>query len=153
MTVKTCTVPKFVKDIMTTNPVRITADTSAIELGRLLDANEISGVPVVDALDRVIGQVSKTDLLHRCLAGPAGSECGSYPNSLVEALTSNTPGELGAVEEFMCTDLQTSKADDSLSSAAKKMASERVHRLVVVDDQNHVLGIVTSLDMLKAFAN
>jgi CBS-domain-containing membrane protein len=31
------------------------------------------------------------------------------------------------------------------------MAAERVHRVIVVDDQRLVLGVVTSLDLLEAF--
>ena len=64
MTGRTTATSLIASEIMTSNPVRVTSDATATELGRLLDTNEISGVPVVDALDRVIGVVSKTDLLH-----------------------------------------------------------------------------------------
>ena len=63
MAVRTSSTPASVKDIMTRDPVCVSPDTSAVELARILEANEISGVPVVDALDRAIGVVSKTDLL------------------------------------------------------------------------------------------
>ncbi|MCH7847909.1 MAG: CBS domain-containing protein [Planctomycetes bacterium] len=52
MPVQRTTTPVCAADIMTSNPVRVTPDVTAVELARLLDANEISGVPVVDSLDR-----------------------------------------------------------------------------------------------------
>ncbi len=154
MAVRTSSTPASVKDIMTRDPVCVTPDTSAVELARILEANEISGVPVVDALDRAIGVVSKTDLLHRCLAGPVGSRPGSFFESLAEGVQTGTglhPGELGTVEEFMSPEPVTASPDEPIVAVARRMADEGIHRVVVVDEQQHVLGIVTSLDLLKVF--
>ena len=143
-----------VKDVMTPDPVRVTRDTTASELARLLDANEISGVPVVDELDRVVAVVSRTDLLHRCVAGPVGSRPGTFFASLAEGLAGGAdldPEELGTVEEFMSPDPVTATPDEPLGVVGRRMAKERVHRVIVVDEGQHVLGIVTSLDLLKAF--
>ena len=71
------TTRRQVSDIMTRDPISVTADTTARELARVLEANEISGVPVVDARDRLIGVASKTDLLRRCVEGPIGSRPGT----------------------------------------------------------------------------
>jgi CBS domain-containing protein len=138
---------------MTSNPVRVSCATTVRELARLLAANEVSGVPVVDALDRVIGVVSKTDLLHRCVEGPVGSRPGIL-ESLAEGLSSGTeidPDELGTVEEFMTPDPITASPDEPIGVVARRMAEEGVHRVVVIDETRHVLGIVTSLDVLTAF--
>ena len=148
------TTSKQVTDIMTRDPVRVTADTTAHELARVLEANEISGVPVVDELDRVIGVISKTDLLRRCVEGPVGSRPGTVLESLAEGLGSGgdlDPESLGTVEEFMSTDPVTAFRDETIGAVARRMAEERVHRVIVVDEGQHVLGIVTSLDLLKAF--
>lgn len=147
---------QYVKDIMTVDPVRVTREASAQELARLLETHEISGVPVVDELDRVVGVVSRTDLLHRCVAGPVGSRPGTCFASLAEGLAGGADldlEELGTVEEFMSPEPVTVTPDDPLGVAARRMAEERVHRVIVVDDQRHVLGIVTSLNLLKAFSD
>ena len=146
--------PQFVKDVMTADPICIGADTSARELARILEANGISGVPVVDTLHRIIGVASKTDLLRRCVEGPLGSRPGSFFESLAEGLDAGTdmdPEELGAVEEFMSTEPVTCSADQALGEVAHRMAEENVHRIVVVDQRRHVVGIVTSLDLLREF--
>ncbi len=153
MSPKTATA-RTVKDVMTPDPVRIQSGTTARELARVLETNEISGVPVVDAMDRVIGVVSKTDLLHRALEGPLGSRPGTFFETFAEGLGKGTdldPEELGTVEEFMTSEVVTALPDDPVPAVARRMASERVHRIIVVDQQRHVLGVVTSLDLLKVF--
>jgi CBS domain-containing protein len=146
--------PQVVKDIMTEGPICIGADTSARELARILESNGISGVPVVDSLHRVIGVASKTDLLRRCVEGPIGSRPGTFFESLAEGLDTGTdmdPEELGSVEDFMSTDAVTCHPGDPLGTVAHRMAEENVHRVVVVDKRRHVVGIVTSLDLLRVF--
>ena len=142
-----------VGDVMTRNPLCISPDTPARELARILEANEISGVPVVDGLDRVIGVVSRTDLLRRVVEGPQGSRPPSFFEALAEGLTDEDlhPDNLGTVEEFMTPEPVTTRPNELLSEVACRMAEDRVHRVVVVDDEMHVLGIATSLDILRAF--
>ena len=152
MPAKPAIAARTVKDIMTRDPVCLTGDTSARELARILETNEISGCPVVDALERVIGVVSKTDLLHRAVEGPIGSRRGTFLELLAEGLRDVASGEnLGNVEDFMTPEPVTAGPDEPIAAAARRMAGERVHRIVVVDNGRHVLGIVTSLDLLKEF--
>ena len=143
MSTKT-TAAQTIKDVMTANPIRVSGDTTAREFARILDANEISGVPVVDALDRVIGVVSKTDLLHRCVEGPAGSTSGTFFEALAEARSAELEADdLGTVEEFMTPEPVVASGDDAIAGTARRMAQEGVHRVIVIDDQRRVLGIVT----------
>ena len=109
---------------------------------------------MVDALDRVVGVVSKTDLLHRCVAGPLGSR----PTSLLVAIGQGLGDQfeadaLGVVSEFMNPDPVTALPDDSVGTVARRMLLERAHRAIIVDGYGHVQGIVTSLDMLRALAS
>jgi CBS-domain-containing membrane protein len=53
------------KDIMTKDVVTVTPDTSIEELSNLLVANEISGVPVVNAGGAIVGIVTENDLISR----------------------------------------------------------------------------------------
>jgi CBS domain-containing protein len=145
---------RLVKDIMTPDPICVGADTTARELARILESNEISGVPVVDSLNRIIGVASKTDLLRRCVEGPIGSRRGTLFESLAEGLDFGSdldPQELGTVEDFMSPEPVTVFPDDAIGDVARRMADENVHRLVVVDKRRHVVGIVTSLDLLREF--
>jgi CBS domain-containing protein len=152
MTVKTKGEPQ-VGQIMTRNPVCVTPATPVHELARILEANEISGVPVVDALERIIGVVSRTDLLRRCVEGPEGSRPGQFERragGLAEG-TSTHPDDMGTVEDLMNPEPITALADEPAAAVAHRMAEERVHRIVVIDPDRHVEGIVTSLDLLRVF--
>ncbi len=56
-------------DVMTTNVITVSPDTSVQELAKTLSERGISGVPVVDAENRLVGIVSEGDLLHRVETG------------------------------------------------------------------------------------
>jgi CBS domain-containing protein len=56
-------------DVMTTEVITISPDASVLELAKLLSDRGISGVPVVDADNRMLGIVSEGDLLHRAEIG------------------------------------------------------------------------------------
>jgi CBS domain-containing protein len=151
---RTSTANLLVRDVMTRNPVCVDGSHTVRELARIFDSNEISGAPVVDAQQRLIGVVSKTDILHRALEGPLGSRPSSFFESLAEGLAQGTdmdPEDLGVVEEFMSTEPITARGEEPVSGVAHRMAREGIHRIIVVDDGMHPIGIVTALDLLKVF--
>src|SRR5271167_4117239 len=58
-------------DVMTTGVFTVDPNTSVQAVAKLLSERGISGVPVVDAADRLVGIVSEGDLLHRSETGTA----------------------------------------------------------------------------------
>jgi CBS domain-containing protein len=54
---------------MTTNVITVDPDMSVHAVAQLLSDRGISGVPVVDAANRLVGIVSEGDLLHRVETG------------------------------------------------------------------------------------
>ena len=56
-------------DVMTTNVITVEPDTAVQELATLLSDRGISGVPVLDRDNRLVGVVSEGDLLHRAETG------------------------------------------------------------------------------------
>ena len=144
-----------VKDVMTTEPISVTSSMTAGELARLLDANGISGAPVVDALDRVVGVVSKTDLIHQFLEGAPGERASAFFADVFEdelgSVGDTLPEDFGVVEDFMTEDPVTAMPDESVSSVAHRMAESGMHRVIVTDENDYLLGIVTSLDLLRVY--
>jgi CBS domain-containing protein len=140
---------------MTREPVSVTPEITARALAQLLADNQISGVPVVDAQDRVIGVVSRTDLLQWCVTGGLGFGAADLLPSLARQRNSDRerrlPDDLGIVEDFMSEDPITCSAETQVTVVARRMAEEHVHRVIVLDEDGCLLGIVTSLDVLKAF--
>ncbi|MHC4911306.1 MAG: CBS domain-containing protein [Planctomycetota bacterium] len=55
-----------IDDFLTGHAICVSSGTLLEELAEILEANAISGVPVIDELDRVVGVVSRTDLVRQC---------------------------------------------------------------------------------------
>ena len=64
-------------DLMTKEPVTIGADTTMRQLARLFEEHEVSGFPVVNDAGQLVGVVSQTDLIRRCLS-PIGDEAPGF---------------------------------------------------------------------------
>lgn len=140
-------------DVMTNDPISVTPDISARELARVLADNQISGVPVVDPQDRVIGVVSRTDLLQWCVTGGLGLGAADLLPTLSKRPESvrSVPDDLGIVEDFMTEKPVACSADTPVPIIARRMAEERVHRMIVLDEDGCLAGVVTSMDVLKVF--
>jgi CBS domain-containing protein len=149
---------KRVADVMTRNPYKAYADMRLDEVIMLLAEHSISGLPVVDKQDRVIGMISETDLLWQ--------ESGVLPPPHILILDSviylNNPvtrdrqlhKALGqTVADVMTPHAITITADHSVAEAARVFNDRRIHRLPVIDTVTHKLvGIVTQGDVIQSMA-
>lgn len=144
--------------IMTPDPVCAEPSTTIRQLARLLDDNDISGCPVIDHAGRVVGVVSKTDLIRRCSEG-AGDIPPAY---LFEVITARGPADetgpaspipepLVCVQDFMTPGAVTARPTTPIHEVAALMTTRGVHRVIVVDDDMYPLGMITALDVLKRF--
>jgi CBS domain-containing protein len=145
--------PLVAFDVMTSNPISIRANATPRDLARILTEREISGVPVVDETNLVIGVVSKSDLLQWCVRGGLGFGASNLLLSLAEGGdgTRLEAVDLGIVADFMTCKPVTAEAGESLANIARRMAENRVHRVIIVDTRGHLQGIVTSMDLLRVF--
>lgn len=141
-------------DVMIADPICVEPSATLRQLARILDEYDISGAPVVDPQGRVIGVVSKTDLIRRCAQGIVDVP----PALLFEVLGEQSdeeaeliPEPLVCVQDFMSEDPLTVAPETSAESVARIMFESRVHRVIVVDDDRMPLGVITSLDLLGVF--
>lgn len=102
--------------VMTRMPVVVVEGDGIAGVAELLVEYEITGLPVVDATDRLVGVISQTDLVR--LRGSA------IPRSGWHGLI---------VRDLMTTPAKTIQAWEALDEAARRMTAEHIHRLVVVD--------------------
>lgn len=117
-----------VGEIMQRDVVCVPPDLDLDRLVALLVEHGIGGAPVVDE-GRPIGVVSKTDVVRVC------SE--SRPRSNVRVRDIMMPLSFKLTESA------------SISQAAALMAYEGVHRVVIVGMAGDVVGILSSLDVLR----
>jgi predicted transcriptional regulator len=121
---------KKVRDLMTSSVVTVTADETLAQAAATLTSLSVSGAPVCDAEQRVIGVFSKSDIVDR----------------LIDAKVD--PG--ARVGDHMSKVLVSLRPDDSVKTAVELMADKRIHRVVVLDDGGKVVGILSPLDILAA---
>ncbi|MCU0280630.1 MAG: CBS domain-containing protein [Acidimicrobiia bacterium] len=138
-----------VRDIMTTDPVKVTADTRLREAARLMVRHRVSGLPVVDEGGKLIGILSEGDFIRR----EAGRD-RPHGVSLLDAVFGE--GELqpvGAetVAEIMTRSVVTITPEASVGEAARVMGRRNVKRLPVVDLEGELIGIVSRADVVGAF--
>ena len=138
-----------VRDIMTTDPVKVTADTRLKEAARLMVRHRVSGLPVVDEGGKLIGILSEGDFIRR----EAGRD-RPHGVSLLDAVFGE--GELqpvGAetVAEIMTRSVVTITPEATVGEAARVMGRRSVKRLPVVDLDGELIGIVSRADVVGAF--
>jgi predicted transcriptional regulator len=93
-------------------------------LGYIL-ALGITGAPVTDPERHVLGHASFRDLLAR---------------------------EGSTVEDRMTAPPLTVRPNTAIDEAGRRMAKRRVHRLIVVDQESRVVGLVSTLDVISGLA-
>lgn len=123
----------LVRDWMTRNPVTIGPDTPVQEAYRIFREYEIRHLPVVDNRGRLIGLVSDHDI-------------GSL---LFQRLRDDQPRELGTVESVMTRNVVCIPADEPMSKTALLLHNRKFGCLPVVGDDEELLGIITTNDMLE----
>ncbi|MEU7226653.1 CBS domain-containing protein [Streptomyces chrestomyceticus] len=141
---------RTVAEVMTWEVVQARPDTPAQELARLLDVHRISGLPVVDGDDKVMGVVSRTDL--PALPGDRSrSPAGRLPHPAPRRPPgTGTPGGATA-RDVMTTPAVTVHPEHRVADAARLMQRRHVDRLPVVDEEDRLIGITTRRDLLRVF--
>jgi CBS domain-containing protein len=119
------------REVMTPVVVTMAADDSVASAAARLAEAAISGAPVRDGNGKLVGIVSQTDLLDP-------RRGGGRPNA--------------AVYEVMTPEVFTVYADGPALVAALVMAKYDIHRVAVSDATGTLVGILTSLDLVKALA-
>jgi CBS-domain-containing membrane protein len=54
------------------------------------------------------------------------------------------------IATMMSRPVVAAKLDDTIAEAAARMASHGVHALAVIDDNSHLVGIITTTDIMQA---
>jgi predicted transcriptional regulator len=148
------------KDIMNQHVVSVPADWTLEELAQFLIDKAISGAPVKDENGKLIGVVSLTDIVrHDSLAEMdlrADTPSDYYLHGWESHLAPEDLSSFHVEEKAQLTvrDLMTPiifKVDENtpIYDVADVMLGGRIHRLLVTRGEQ-IVGIVTTMDMLKA---
>lgn len=139
------------QDVMTRDVITVSADTSLNETAGRMAAAGISGVPVVDADNRVIGVISEKDFLGKMGAEPSGSfmavvsQCLKNKGCVALPMRGKTAGDI------MSAPAVTVEPGRPLAEISQLFAEKRINRVPVVDAEGRLIGIVSRADMVHSF--
>lgn len=113
--------------VMTRSVETVSPDATLQEAARKMKSLDVGPLPVCDG-DRVVGMLTDRDITVRAVAE------GRDPKT-------------AKVREAMTDDLIYCWEDDDVNAAARLMADKQIRRLVVMNRQNKLAGIVSLGDL------
>lgn len=121
-----------VGNLMTLDPITIEPGASASEAETLMKTYRVSGLPVVDR-GELAGVISQTDLM----VAHSSEMIGAHWDRML-------------VRHLMTAPAVTVHSSATVAMAARQLVLRHIHRLVVIDDEGHPIGVVTPLDLLRS---
>ena len=117
-------------DIMTRDVACCVPHDSVEHAARMMKNQDVGPIPVVDSHEsnRLVGIVTDRDLAIKVIA-----EGGDPRNTRV--------GDVMTSDPVTCTE------DDSVKDAMEAMSGHQVRRIPIVDDDNHIVGIISQADI------
>jgi CBS domain-containing protein len=148
------------KDVMNTPVLTVRVDLTVRELAAFLVENQISGAPVIDHDGRLVGVVSVTDVAQGDAERPdladdrSGLAVRGWEGRMnaedIRALHIESDDLL--VRDIMTPTVYTVPEETPVVRIARTMVAGRIHR-VLVTRGGRVVGIVTSLDLVRLLAD
>lgn len=120
-----------ISHVMTTNVKTVQISQKMSEVLRILAENQIHHVPVVDGR-RLSGMISTTDIIRLNITVSNADEW--------------------TIERVMKKNLVTIELHDSVRKAAQLLSDGIFHSLPVINKDRHLVGIITSTDLIRYLA-
>lgn len=129
--------PRSVADLMTRQVITLRLDEPIGDLEGWMTRFRFRHLPVVDAGMKLVGLISRTDLLHALLGvGPAGTP--------IEKATSET-----VAGSIMRKGVVTARPDADLAAACRVMLHEKIGCVPIILEDATLVGIVTESDFAR----
>jgi CBS domain-containing protein len=128
----------LVEDVMTSEVATTAPDAPLCEVEAVFDEHDFNGLPVVDAAGRLVGMVTKLDLLKAFRF----SEDHMFP-PYAKIMQ-------GCVETVMTRDPQTVTPRAPLTRVLEKLVASGSKSFPVLDSDDRLVGIVSREDVLAA---
>ncbi|HZV05913.1 MAG TPA: CBS domain-containing protein [Gemmataceae bacterium] len=143
------------EELMVPNPISLRDDATVPEAVALMTDRGFSAAPVIDEAGRPVGALSRTDVLihereqvrHALPAEeyhPAGRSRHSRHEGFSIEIADST-----LVRDIMTPTLFTVNVNTAATDVVKRMCELKVHHLFVVDDDDALVGVISSLDIVR----
>lgn len=132
-------------DVMTQNPISVKANCTMLDAGRLLRKHNIRSLIVEDEDGKFLGLISTRNVAERYVA--ATDEVDSANYSKGDVAKSLEASLFQEVRELMSTDVLRLEPERILKDAIEDIMKSALREAVVLDENEHAIGIVTRSDI------
>lgn len=121
----------YAADVMIRDVITVSEATPLKEVARMFSEKKITGAPVINAQGDLKGVISETDIVRKTTSIGAWSPT--------------------AAGQIMTKPAITISPNDTLQRVCELMYNRRIHRVVVAEGSK-IVGIITTMDILRAVA-
>lgn len=146
------------REIMSADVVSVPQDMDLRDLSKLFLKKGFTGAPVVDARGDLVGVISQTDLVYYNLTrgDELVDESHFYQTARVEGRHLPRGFQIvdfnsGRVADIMTPAVHAVSERAGLATISRMMTSKHIHRVIVKRGRKPV-GVISALDLLRAFA-
>ncbi|MFQ5731745.1 MAG: HPP family protein [Planctomycetaceae bacterium] len=151
-------------DIMQDRVVTVESSDTLRDALKLMTEHHVSGLPVIKPGNRCVGVISASDILNveqehspepgeetHDYARYFNPETGEWEEILASAFALEEHGNL-PVGDIMTTNIIAVAPETTLPGVAATMVKRDVHRVLVLDDGQTLLGLISSVDFVRLVA-
>jgi CBS-domain-containing membrane protein len=137
-------------DVMTERVISVKRDTPSEEVAYTMATHGVSGVPVVESENKVIGVISEKDFLFDM----GSKDTTSFMEVVAHCLSNKECVGISMrrqkAEQIMTSPAITVPKDESVSKIAILFTKKNINRVPVTDREGKLLGIVARADIVQS---
>ncbi len=137
------------KDVMTAKVISVTPTTSLKETALAMATHGISGIPVINEREAVVGVISEKDFLFHMVEKKTHSIMHVIAQCLSTKGCIALPMRTGHAKDIMTSPAQTVSESTPIFEIASIFAEKDINRVPVLDENGHLAGIVARADIFR----
>ena len=135
-------------DAMVRDVISVTRKTPLVQVAEAMARHGVSGVPVVEEGERVVGVISERDFLIRMGEQDANTFMGVVAECLKGKGCVAVPIRGQNAEDIMTSPAVTVNEESSIMEIANILTEKNINRVPVINQQDRLVGIITRADVI-----
>jgi CBS domain-containing membrane protein len=136
--------------VMTRDVATVSTDTPLKTVAEIMSARRVSGLPVIDRHEKVVGVISAKDFLAHMGDGTAHTFMDVVAECLRGGACVAAPVRPKHAEDIMSSPAITTGEDTSVMDAAQILIEKGINRIPIVDRTGKLIGIVSRTDVVRS---